>query len=354
MKPTWKQFANTFLQGQMVARRLVTVSIIVLILGALIPAVLPTPVCAAEIPTVTTQTATYVGTATARLNGYLTDDGGEVCEYRFQYGYASGVYAFETTWTGAEATHSRFYTDVSSLISDTTYYFRVQARNSMGASNGIERSFTTTWELSSPTEFNARATSGTEISLLWMKGGGSDNTLIMMGTNTYSTSPDEGTQAYFGKSPSISVTDLTPGTTYYFSAWSESNGVYSAEYSYAMTTTLAGVPVTVPASTTGPTNWFLWPDYTKLSNLPLYSQVLAVFDAYYLPYNTGWVILALFIAALLGVAALFLSNGEVWIAVITIIVAIVVQSLMGMIGLWIILVMAIIGGTYAFLKARPT
>ena len=354
MKPTWKQFANTFLQGQMAARRLVTVSIIVLILGALIPAVLPTPVCAAEIPTVTTQTATHVGTATAQLNGYLADDGGEVCEYRFEYGYASGVYAFQTPWTGAEIIHSRFYTNVSSLISDTTYYFRVQARNSMYVGNGIERSFTTTWELSSPTEFNARATSGTEISLSWMKGGGSDNTLIMMGTDTYSTSSDEGTQAYFGRSPSISVIDLTPGTTYYFSAWSESNDVYSAEYSYAMTTTLAGVPVTVPASTTEPTNWFLWPDYTRLSNLPLYSQFLAGFDAYHLPYNTGWVILALFIAALLGVAALFLSNGETWIAVITIIVAIVVQSLIGMIGLWILLVMAIIGGTYAFLKARPT
>ena len=344
MKPTWK----------MAAKQLVTISIIALILGALIPVVLPTPVCAAlETPTVTTYSATYVGTATARLNGYLNDDGGEACEYRFQYGYAPETYAFATPWEGAETTGDRFYTDVLSLISDTTYYFRVQARNSIDIGSGIERSFTTAWELSSPIELNARATSGTEISLSWIKGGGSDSTLIMMGTDTYPTSPDEGTQAYFGKSPSISVTDLTPGTTYYFSAWSESNGVYSAEYSYAMTTTLAGAPVTVPAGTTAPTNWFLWPDYTKLSNLPLYSQVLAGFDAYHLPYNTGWVILALFIAALLGAVALFLSNGETWIAVITIIAAIVVESLIGMIGLWVILLMAIIGGTYAFLKARP-
>ncbi|GAI59207.1 unnamed protein product, partial [marine sediment metagenome] len=52
-------------------------------------------------PTVTTQAATNVQATTARLNGQISNDGGEACQYRFRYKKSGGSYIY-TTWTGAK------------------------------------------------------------------------------------------------------------------------------------------------------------------------------------------------------------------------------------------------------------
>jgi len=95
--------------------------------------------------TVTTLPATRVTPREARLNGKLTQDGGNSCQYRFRYKRgADGNYEY-TSWTGHKHTGSSLYEDVGGLTQDATYYFAVQVRNnSVGESDwGTEQTFTT-------------------------------------------------------------------------------------------------------------------------------------------------------------------------------------------------------------------
>ncbi|GAI59670.1 unnamed protein product, partial [marine sediment metagenome] len=43
------------------------------------------------VPTVTTQAVTDVQATTARLNGQISNDGGEACQYRFRYKKSGGI-----------------------------------------------------------------------------------------------------------------------------------------------------------------------------------------------------------------------------------------------------------------------
>lgn len=314
-----------------------------------------------NIPTVSTKDATYIASTTARLQGLLDQDGGAACEYRFQYGFASGVYSLETSWEGAKATGQTFYADVTGLSSDTTYYFRAQARNGAGVSNGAEKSFTTSWELLPPTQFNAHATSGTDVSLAWIKGGGSDNTLIRFRTDVYPTTSADGTQAYLGGSSSVLVSNLTPGTTFYFSAWGESAEGYSSTYAQAIATTLAGTPITIPTSPETPTGWFQIPSTERITRLPGYAQINSLWDSFELPHTTGWTMLALLIAAILGVLVLSLfpkdytgsiSAGGIWAALIASAFVCVASTWMGIISGWVLLIILVMEGTYAFIRSR--
>gem|GEM_PF-1778781 len=101
----------------------------------------------ASIPTVTTLDYTSLGATegqpTATLYGTITHDGGEACEYQFQYGTSPSAYTDETGWTGSINTGESFSETISGLGEETTYYFRAQAKNTAGTSSGDERSFTT-------------------------------------------------------------------------------------------------------------------------------------------------------------------------------------------------------------------
>ncbi len=101
-----------------------------------------------EPPIVSTSPATSVGESdgepTATLNGVITDDEGEPCQYRFEYDTDSGEpYTYNTTWTGSKITGEPFSESISSLEEETTYYFRAQAKNIAGTGNGTELTFTT-------------------------------------------------------------------------------------------------------------------------------------------------------------------------------------------------------------------
>jgi len=100
-------------------------------------------------PMVTTLDYTSLGASegqpTATLYGTITHDGGEACQYRFEYGTDSGEpYDSHTDWTGSIITGESFSKTISGLEEETTYYFRAQARNTAGTSSGDELSFTTT------------------------------------------------------------------------------------------------------------------------------------------------------------------------------------------------------------------
>ena len=215
-----------------------------------------TDVCIAS-PSVLTNDATLVGETTATLNGTITNDGGEACQYRFEYDTNSGIpYANNTGWSGAgntKTTGQSFTKDISSLNKGTKYYFRAQAKNSIGTGNGSEREFLT--KPGAPTNFTAAPGNG-QVILSWTKGEGADVTVIKSSTSGYPSDPSGGMEIS-GTNPSHPYTGLTNGIPYYYSAWSKTSG--STQYSDRVT---ASATPQAPAAVTADfscsldgTNW---------------------------------------------------------------------------------------------------
>jgi len=93
-------------------------------------------------PTVQTNDADGITHEQAKLHGKLTDDGGEACEVRFQWGETT-AYGNDTAWQPGKATNDLFEQLITGLDSDKTYHFRAQAKNAHGTSSGADKEFTT-------------------------------------------------------------------------------------------------------------------------------------------------------------------------------------------------------------------
>jgi len=81
-------------------------------------------------PVVSTSPATDVTKHSTTLNGSVTDDGGEACQYRFRYREEKGDYLY-TAWTGSVTTGQSFGEAISDLKPNGMYYFSAQAKNSL-------------------------------------------------------------------------------------------------------------------------------------------------------------------------------------------------------------------------------
>lgn len=266
-------------------------------------------------PTITTEEASNVAGTTARLNSALEDDGNDPCTIKFGWGLTSesAIDDYDSTETlaGTYTTGSYPYLDVEGLLAGYTYYFRVQATNEGGSDLGSELSFETPVTLDAPTNFVGYP-EATTISLSWSKGTGASTTLIRYGATTYPAGTAEGTFAYSGPGSTYTVTDLVSGKNYYFSAWGESGGNYSASYTTLLMTTSptgadVGPDVDVP---TEPSRWLAAPDYTSLDGLgPIYDGVNAVIDTANMPRETGWFLLWLLLSVVFGLFA-YLKLGK--------------------------------------------
>ena len=96
-------------------------------------------------PVVTADNPISVTDSSAVLRGTVVTDGGEACQYRFQYDTIAGPsYAYSTTWsTDLKTTGQSFSGSIAGLNPGTKYYFIAQAKNSAGTASGTEASFTT-------------------------------------------------------------------------------------------------------------------------------------------------------------------------------------------------------------------
>ena len=176
-----------------------------------------------QLPQVTTNAATGVEGVYATLNGVINSDGGEACQYRFEYDTNSGEpYAYNTGWTGSKTTGQSFSQALTSLNKGTKYYFRAQAKNSAGTASGSELTFLT--KPDAPSSFSATTAGTTQIDLSWSKGAGAQKTKIQRKTGSWPADKDDGTQVYFDTGTSTPNTGLTPDTTYYYRAWSYVQG----------------------------------------------------------------------------------------------------------------------------------
>ena len=204
-------------------------------------------------PEVTTDTAAPVEETTAILNGQVSNDGGEVCQYRFEYDTDSGEpYAHSTAWTGNKTSSQSFNEGISSLAKGTTYYFRAQARNSAGTGSGAELALLT--KPDAPSGLAASAAGATQIDLSWTKGDGAQKTKIQRKEGGYPADKNDGTEVYFDTGVGASDTELTPGTTYYYRAWSQVTGSTQWSDGYAQDTTTTGLEGATISGKTGEAN----------------------------------------------------------------------------------------------------
>jgi len=198
-------------------------------------------------PSVTTGAASFIEETSATVNGTLTDDGGEACEYRFEYDDdAPGVpYDYATTWTGSITSGQQFSASLSSLDEGTVYYYRAQVRNNAGTASGSGQSFLT--KPLEPSGFTATTASSSQINLSWTKGVGAQRTKIMRKEGSYPTHVNDGDEVYFDTGTSTPDTGLMPSTTYFYSAWSEVTGSqqWSDNPAQANATTTSGAPTVI-------------------------------------------------------------------------------------------------------------
>jgi hypothetical protein len=260
-------------------------------------------------PSVSTQPATYLSPTTAQLNGLVVNSGNQLCDLRFGYGTTSraatlaGFNGYDVRTVFVNDTYNTGDTpmvSIGSLTVGTLYYYNVQIENDAGIAYGIEGAFTTTTGLNPPTAFVA-IPSVNSIVLTWNKDVTSPLTEVRYSSSTYPNTTADGALCYLGPLSSTTVSNLTIGTNYFFSAWGSGGGLFSTSKVTTLGTTTAGLsPTTLipPAVTTS--MWVAMPSELGLANIPIYSYFNWAFDSYSMPRATGWVILFMFLILILG------------------------------------------------------
>jgi len=295
------------------------------------------------VPSVTTLDATEVSTSSAKFNSFVDDDGGQACDVRFQYNTTSlpcnstnaTIWTHNTTWVNNTYTTGFYpYNTSSGLVNVTSYFFRVQIRNDNTTQSGSVLCFTTGSILEAPTEFNAYPESH-DTELAWIKGNNTVNTVIKAKIGFYPDNVTDGTEVYNSTSTSAVYEPLTPGISYFYRAWGESGGNYSANYTDAMATTSAGAGVGAsPGDPATPSTWWATVDYTNMEGLFFYDIINDLADDYNTPQNTVWTLLTIVLIMTIGIIIYGLANQPA-VAIISVGGLMWFASVMGLMPLWI-------------------
>jgi len=171
-------------------------------------------------PTAQTDAATLVEETTATLNGQAILDGNESCQYQFFYGDTI-AYGTNTARTGSINTTDSFASGIAGLTQGKTYHFLASLNNSIGVSNGSDRTFIT--KPNEPSLLAIVPMNCSNVSLAWVKGTGAYNTSIIRKTGGYPANISDGTRVYFDTGTSYVDTGLTRNTTYYYRLWSQAS-----------------------------------------------------------------------------------------------------------------------------------
>lgn len=313
-------------------------------------------------PSISISPATAISTTTAQINAIVADDGNQSCDVRFGYGITTQAavvaYDNQTAWiTDVYDIGESAYAELSALNSATTYYYRAEIKNDIGSSESNELNFTTVNAVNEPVSIIA-IPYGTSLSLTWVKGSGASYTLIRYSTGSYPATTSSGTLAYLGTGESVVVEDLTPGITYYISAWGKGAATYSTGYETALATTLAydtGIQdidnIETPESNS---DFLLTPSETNVQNIPLVGGLVqGVSTSYGTPVNmiwyVGWVLIGIALYVIV-----YNRFGFNLIATMTVeIFWFAIGSTLGLTMLWIVVILLIVsGGFIAFGERR--
>lgn len=262
-------------------------------------------------PNIQANSASIISMVSARLNAQILDFGGDNVSVRFGLDTASHTtfadYARISSWV-ASSTYNT-YLDVTGLSTNTTYYYRAQIINSYSTVTSTnEISFTTVSTIGNA--LNLRGiSSSTSIILTWQRASGSTHTIVRYRTDTYPSSPTDGTSAYSGTGYQCTVSGLTPGQVYYFSAWGYANPTSPTVSQLAISTTAVDVPSggeTTPANIVSiPT---IAPGMTQTPSvgafqLEPFTTIIKIFQGGLgMPENNIWQLLATLGVVLAGMA----------------------------------------------------
>lgn len=272
-------------------------------------------------PIIDTNTATLITTSSAQLNSTLSSDGGNSANVSVSWGWGKvsqtavnfANYTVITAFAGTYSSGAYPSLALSSLNVTDTYYFRVQAKNMAGTvTSATETSFTTSSNVSAPTQFIVIPVSGTEIDLSWIAGVGSSNTYIIYKTNAIPTdNKSDGIFLVATSETNYNHTSLTPGTTYGYRAWGKNGTTYSSESAYGQMTTLTSTTATASLpSVTEPSGWFLTPSpNTNLTTKNPMAYILNNFaDSIDFDRSLTWMIFAIGLSIICSFIIYKLSN----------------------------------------------
>lgn len=306
------------------------------------------------LPTVSTQAASSVGSNSAILNGLLTDDSGSDCDVRFAWGDTSAC-VNTTGWQPGKHSSDLFNFSLGGLDLGKTYYFKAQASSDGGTTVASGQTLTFATVFGAPANFEAVALSSTSVQLSWTLSG--DKTYIYFTPTEFPATRADGELVYTGSDTSYIHSNLEPGTTYYYRAWSWATGdTFSDGYTDALATTMAtgageitrpDVIVAPPA----PSNWFSAPDYTRMANFFMYDYVNAASDAFNMPRGTFWMGLVFFFTIVLGIFGFF-ATRKAMLAALAMLAVLGGGAFVGLMPLWIIIVFGIFTISLIYLEAR--
>ena len=147
-----------------------------------------------------------------------TDPNGDnldVCWYNKSSG-GSWLLRQKNSSVAANSTVTWDFTQASGL--NTQYWWKVTVDD--GTYNVSDVYQFTTKDVVPPYDFVAQAYNTTQINLSWWAGDYADRTVVRWDTDGYPTSLSDGNLSVNTTENSFSQTDLTPGTRYFFRAWS--------------------------------------------------------------------------------------------------------------------------------------
>jgi hypothetical protein len=215
-----------------------------------------TTLSATGVPVVTTNPATLIASFSATLNGSV-DPHGLTTTVHLEYGTTTSYGSMTASQTKTGNTYQNVSANISGLMANTTYHFRMVATNSAGTTHGGDRTFTTLSATGSPVVTTNPAT------LIASFAATLNALLDPHGLSTtfhfqYGTTPSYGLntapQTQSGntyRNVSANVSSLTANTTYHFrvTASNSAGTTLGADKTFS-TLTATGPPVVTTSPAT--------------------------------------------------------------------------------------------------------